>query len=150
MTQGTPCFSKAPQTSKGDLSKQPFKGPFFQWDEGRCGCYEWIDLERMWSEATCIVIIPVSTLCTPPLHPLILNELGSCRTERALKIWHLRGKSGTITLLIPHPLPTLPKKKKKKDPAGACNTSHIIRICWGNNKDELPLPFLWPKNRRAY
>ncbi|KAG7495975.1 hypothetical protein JOB18_009503 [Solea senegalensis] len=49
---------------------------------GSCGGYnEWIDLERLWSEAARIVIIPVSTRRTPRNPPLSPDELGTRQRE---------------------------------------------------------------------
>lgn len=84
-TGETLLFKRPLKLQKG-TSQSSHSEAIFLWDDARCGGYECVGLERTWSEATCIVIIPVSTLCTLPSIPLILNELGTCRTERALKI----------------------------------------------------------------
>ncbi len=66
--KGRPALQKSLRLQKG-TSESSHSQTSFQWDEGRCRRHEWIDWEQMWSEASCIVIIPVSTLRPPPLCP---------------------------------------------------------------------------------
>lgn len=56
---------------------------------------------KMPSEATCIVIIPVSMLCSPSA-PRSIDPLWACHRKRVENL-RLERKFGAITLLISHP-----------------------------------------------
>lgn len=84
---------RSPQTSKGGL-KAVIQRPL----SAGCGSLWWLWMDRfganvVWGDMYC----DNSSVNTPSADPQW------ARRERALKMWHLRGMLGTISLLIPPP-----------------------------------------------
>lgn len=80
-TRDTLRLYKSPSNFKKGCLKAAIQRLVFNGMRAAGGCWEWTELEWMWSEATCIVIIPVSTLTAPPSAHQPVYAAGACQRK---------------------------------------------------------------------